>query len=138
MRDFSRGENFLKDLLYLFMREGVCAPQECMPRRPEALDSMELALQVVVSCLTWVCKQLDAGPLEEQLVLFTAKPLPRPQTGRFKNFVKWGTSLGRGSAVTGSEHLTLQAPKSWNLGSSRCFRESGLVRSFKRVDKDSS
>ena len=75
------------------------------------------------------------GPLEEQLVL---SHLSRPQTGRFKNSLKWKTSLGRGSAsVAGVNHLTSPAGSKelepWKAGA-----VGSLVQSldFQRLDEE--
>lgn len=73
MRDFSRGESFFKNLLYLFMREYV---------RTWALLPMEArGTEFYGARVTGGCELPDVsvlatklGPLEEQLVLIPAKP----------------------------------------------------------------
>lgn len=43
------------------------------PQMPEALDSLELEFQALVSHLTWVL-ELNVGPLQKQHMLLPAEP----------------------------------------------------------------
>lgn len=51
----------------------ICSGQGRHPLRSEAADSLELELQVTVSCLRWVPRANMASPRKQQ-VLSTAEP----------------------------------------------------------------